>query len=153
MTFADGYNLRTTNVKFNDVASAVDALLAAANSVGSTALVSNATGSYADYSGMSTSITVNAGEIALVVGVASVSNGTTGGQVGIRITQDGTAQGVEQLGKAYVGDTTGAQFCLTTMAYISPSAGSHTYKLQLYNFGGTAYSTRAYLMVFVFQNS
>lgn len=54
---------------------------------------------------------------------------------------------------AYTGHTGGYQSCLTVVAYDAPTAGLHTYKIQLFNFGGTAYSTRASLVVLVFQNA
>lgn len=157
MTYADDFNLRNKSVvKMNDVANAVDGLLATYGSASSTSSVSLTSGTYTDYTGLSVAVSMNDGEMAIVTAVISASVATANDQISIRITANGTAQATEQAACPNLSSTAGNNVIMVCTTINVPSAGTNTYKLQWLNSTSgarTIYSVRGRLDVLVVQNT
>lgn len=115
-----------------------DAVAAAGSELGYaeiTASAARASTTYADVAGLSATVTVAARPIAVYFSCANAVNGNANAGVGVKILEDGTAIGFAQT------FFTAANVSVPMHRRLrrAPSAGDHTYKVQLAAiFSGTA---------------
>ena len=152
MTYADTYNIRSTAVNANLIANALDGLLAIFSS--DAFPNSNTTSaSYVDISGASLSITTAAGELLLLAARIHLSHGTAGVLSNVVFDVDGVDQG-EIYWTSHAVDTGGDEHTkILFHAYLAPSVGAHTIKLQWKTASGTLYTLGGEFYAIALQNT
>lgn len=155
MSFADNYNIRSSQLSGSNIAQALEALLSPISfSNGAAGLINTSSaGAYVDYTGASISITSASGEMILIMADIALSHGTDQGRVIMAINYD-TADQVERYWTASGASTAGNRGTLSFGFIITaPSPGSHTIKLRWQVDAGTAYSIDANLGAYILQNT
>jgi hypothetical protein len=99
-----------------------------------TANVTTTSSTLADITGLSTTVTVGARPISVEGFIPYIAHSLSGGTVQISLVEDGTVIGNSFFNAAAVNQS--VPFIIK--ASRSPSVGSHTYKLQIATFSGTA---------------
>lgn len=153
MTYADNFNLRTSSINGNSIASAVDGLVSDIQTDTSTALINTTSTSSVDYTGESISVTINSGEKVLILAQINVSASASGIKIIMDVTEDGSiiTSSVGGFWLSARNDVNGVDGTISISAYSAPAAGSHTYKIKWKTASGTAYSAGARLTVLVSQ--
>lgn len=154
MTYADDFNLRTSTATAEDVADAVDGLLTAYQQQLHGTAISTTSTSSTVYTGSSKTVTVADGEIVEIIAVLVCSHGSSGGVVALTVEEDGVNLGNSSRWYSPTADTSGNIGTVNFHQISTPAAGSHTYKIKWNTVAaGTAYSSKATLIVKVLQNT
>jgi hypothetical protein len=151
MTFADNYNIRSSQLSGANIAAALDALTNAyvLDQWSATNTTSAAT---VDVSGASGALTSATGEIILLCVQINLSHSTAGVKSNIVIDVDGASQ-VTGYFTAHANDTGGdeATLCLNFISALSP--GAHTIKARWNTPSGTLYTDGGTLFGITLQNT
>jgi hypothetical protein len=153
MTIADTYNLRTYNiVKMADVANAIDALRGVVSRSTVTTSINTTSTSFVD-TGTSVTVTVAAGQTVKATFWMHCSASTVDYPV-VQLTQDGASASDIFYLQDVDTSSNGAILFLGGFFTWTPSAGSHTYKIQWKkNSAGTVYSDRRGLLIELVQTT
>lgn len=153
MTFADNFNIRNSQLSGNNLASALDALLATYQSDVNTGVINTASTSYVDYTGASLSISSASGQILVIYADIALSHGTDQGLITAAINYD-ASNVLERYCTASGSGTGGTRDTLSLFHVVAaPSVGAHTIKLQWKVGSGTGYSSAANIYAFCLQNT
>lgn len=153
MPYAEAIRNGTAN--FNTTATLIEGTCVDGNLDSYTTIQSSSSGTYADVTGTSRTVTVNTGDSVLLIADYSWSAGTLGESLGVSWIEDGSAIGTTTQEYGVVADTGGnRQRGVLTYLRTAPTAGSRTYKLKFARAAGsgTVYLKNINVMVFVFQN-
>lgn len=154
MTYADGFNIRSTSANFDGVANALDGLLAAYSVATATSSITTTSTSFVDYTGASLALTINSGEIVILRASLAVSvSVTVPNKIHAQFIQDGVAIGIDNQFMCRTANAGGDETNLSLFHIIAPAAGAHTYKVQWKVQGGTGNSSKYYFAVMVLQNT
>lgn len=154
MTYADDQNVRSETANFQNVANALDGLLAAYSTSTATSTITTTSTSFVDYTGASIAITVNENEIVLLMADFSASiSGSVPNKVTAQFLQDGVAIGIDRQSYFRTANASGDEGNIQLYHIIKPAAGAHTYKLQWKVSGGDGNSTKYYFSAIVLQNT
>lgn len=127
MTYADGFNVRTTSGTLTSIGDALDGLLAATTIATSDGTQTISSTSLTDLTGMSQAVTVAAGETVLIYLEFKLGIHAAAKTAEWKLLRDATSLALRDL----LSVTTDEQHWITVLYIDKPGAGTYTYKAQL----------------------